>query len=399
MATTPLLEVGIALVALAAVGTIAYHFNQSVIPAYIASGILVGPYVPTNIMGISLQLVAETEFVNTVAELGIILLLFFLGLEFHVETLFSNTRQIAAIGGVDLAINGLVGIGIGLAFGYGPTGIVLIAGIVYISSSAIITKSLTDAGWLANPESEVILSTLVVEDIVIAVYLALLSALVIGGGTLEEATFTVLGSLGYLALLAAVAYAGTPYVERVFDSDADELFVLRILGVTVLLGAIALAIGVSEAVAAFFVGTAFNGSDLVERIEDLLTPLRDVFASVFFFSIGLTTDLRVVVGVALLVGVAVVLTTLSKFGSGYLSGRIYGLTERRSVRSGLGLVSRGEFSLIIATIATTSQIPQVRETIPAFAVGYVIMMSLLGALCIQHGTAITQLLVGHPQSA
>lgn len=389
MAATPLLEVGIALLALALVGAFARRLGQAVIPAYIAAGILVGPYVPTDVAGISLQLVAHTEFVSTIAELGIILLLFFLGLEFHVETLVSNTRRIVAVGGVDLAINGLIGVALGIAFGFGPTGILLIAGVVYISSSAIITKSLTDAGWLANPESEVILSTLVVEDIVIAVYLALVSALVIGGGTFEQATITVISSFAYLAVLAGIAYGGTTYVEQFFDVDVDELFVLRILGVTVLVGAIALAIGVSEAVAAFFVGTAFSGTDLVERIEHLITPLRDVFAAMFFFSIGLTTDLLLVAGVGILLGAAIVLTLVSKLASGYVSGRMYGLTDRRSVRVGLGLVARGEFSLIIATLAATSQIPAVRQIIPAFTVGYVLAMSLLGALCIQHGATIS----------
>lgn len=384
MAATPLLEVGIALIALAFVGALAHRFRQSVIPGYIAAGILVGPYVPTEFAGISLRLVGNSEFVTTVGELGIILLLFFLGLEFNVGTLLANKSRLAKVGGLDLALNAAAGVLIGYAFGFGPTGIILITGIVYISSSAIITKSLTDAGWLANPESDVILSTLVVEDIVIAVYLALVSALVLGGGTVAEAATTVGQAFVFLAALAAAAYLGTDYIERMFDVGPDELFVLRVVGVAVFVGGIALAIGVSEAVAAFFVGTAFSGTDLVERIEHLITPLRDIFAAVFFFSIGLATDLRLVAGVALLLLVAVVLTTGTKLLSGYASGRAYELSTRRSVRVGTGLVARGEFSLIIATLASTSTVPVIRDTIPAFAVGYVLVMSLLGTLLIEY---------------
>ncbi len=389
MAEPILFEIGIALLALTLVGALAERAGQSVIPTYIAAGILVGPYVPRGVAGFSLRLVSDSEFVNTVAELGIILLLFFLGLEFSVGTLLSNRTRLAKVGGIDLAVNGLVGVAIGLAFGFGPTGVVLVAGVVYISSSAIVTKSLTDAGWLANPESEVVLGTLVVEDIVIAVYLAIVSAVVVGGGTPGEAVTTVIQSFAFLAVLAGVAYFGAGYVARVYDTESDELFVLRVLGTVVFVGATALAIGVSEAVAAFFVGTAFHGSGIENRVEQLLAPVRDVFAALFFFSIGLATDLRVVVDVWLLVAVAAVATTATKLVSGYASGRVYGLSTRRSVRAGLGLVARGEFSLIIATLAATSAIPAVRESIPAFAVGYVLVMSLAGSLAVQYGTGLS----------
>lgn len=389
MAETVLIEVGIALLTLAVVGTVANAVGQSVIPAYIVAGILVGPYVPTDVAGISLQLVARGEFLSTIAELGVILLLFFLGLEFSVETLLTNRRRLAQVGGIDLAVNGFVGVALGVAFGYGLQGIILIAGIVYISSSAIITKALTEVGWLANPESDVILGTLVVEDIIIAVYLAVVSALVIGGDTPQEAVTAVSLSFLFLAGLAVTAYVGTHYVERVFSVRSDELFILQVVGVAVLIGAIALELGVSEAVAAFFVGTAFHGSALVERIERLVGPLKDVFAALFFFSIGVMTDLLVVADVWQLVVAAVLATTLVKFASGFASGRLYGLDPRRSGRVGLGLVPRGEFSLIIATLAVTSTIPAVRESIPAFAVGYVLVMSILGSLGIHHADGLT----------
>ncbi|WP_336035902.1 cation:proton antiporter [Halobacterium yunchengense] len=389
MADPLLFEVGVALVALAALGTVARWVDQPVIPAYIAAGVLVGPNVPTNVGGVSLQLVADSAVIGTVAEIGIVLLLFFLGLEFSVGTLVRNRGRLSTVGAVDLAVNGAVGVALGLAFGFGPVGVVLVAGVVYISSSAIVTKALTDAGWLANPESEVILGTLVVEDLVIAVYLAVVAALVGGGGDLASAATTAAQSFVFLGVLAAVAHYATDSVERVFATSVDELFVLRVVGVTVLVGGAALLVGASEAVAAFFVGTAFHGTDLAGRIEEQVVPLRDVFAAVFFFSVGLATDLTVVADVWPLLAAAVAATTLSKLSSGYLSGRVYGLDQRRSARVGLGLVARGEFSLIIATIAATSANPVVREAVPAFAVGYVFAMSFLGALAVQHGADLS----------
>jgi CPA2 family monovalent cation:H+ antiporter-2 len=389
MAESLLLEFGIALTVVAVLGAVARRFGQPVIPAYIAAGILVGPYAPTSVAGISLQLVSDSAVIETVAEVGIVLLLFFLGLEFDIGTLVRNRRRLSAVGGIDLAVNAAIGVGVALAFGFGPVGTLLVAGVVYISSSAIVTKSLTDAGWLANPESEVILGTLVVEDLVIAVYLAVVAAVVGGGGDVGGALVTVVQSFVFLTALAGAAHFGTQYVEAVFGADTDELFVLRVVGVAVLVGGVALAVGASEAVAAFFVGTAFSGTDLVDRIESLLVPHRDLFAALFFFSVGLGTDLLVVADVWLLVVVAVVATTAGKLASGYASGRVYGLDERRSARVGLGLVARGEFSLIIATLAASSANPTIRTVVPAFAVGYVIAMSFVGSLAVQYGAELS----------
>lgn len=392
MAETSLLEVGIALFSLAMVGAVARLLGQSVIPAYIITGILVGPYVPTNIGGLSLQLVAQGEFLTVIAELGIVFLLFFLGLEFSIGTLIRNRVRLTKVGGIDLVFNALVGIGLGLLFGFSLLTTVLLTGVVYISSSAIITKALTEAGWLANPESEVILGTLVVEDLVIAVYLAVVSALVVGGGSPEEIAITVAQSFVFLGALAAAAHYGTEYIDRGFSIESDELFILRIVGTTVLIGGAALSIGASEAVAAFFVGTAFHGTDLVERIEEQLSPLRDVFAALFFFSIGVATDLRVVADVGVLIAVAVVGTSLMKVASGFVSGYAYELNPRRSLRVGLGLVPRGEFSLIIAALAATSTLTEVQNVVPAFTVGYVLAMSIIGSLSIQYADPLAEAL-------
>jgi len=392
MAETTLLEVGIALASLAAVGTVARRLGQSVIPAYIVAGVLVGPYVPTRIGSLSLQLVTDGDFLTVVAELGIVFLLFFLGLEFSIETLVRNRRRLTKVGGIDFAVNCAVGAGIAVLFGFGPLTTLLLTGVVYISSSAIITKSLTEVGWLANPESEVILGTLVVEDLVIAVYLAVVAALLAGNGSPTAVAVTVAQSFAFLGALAVVAHYGTARVGQLFAVESDELFVLRVVGATVLVGGAALTIGASEAVAAFFVGTAFHGTDLVERLESELSPLRDVFAALFFFSIGVSTDLRVVADVAALIAVAVVATTLAKAASGAASGYVYGLSPRRAARVGIGLVPRGEFSLIVAALAATSTLPEVRNVVPAFTVGYVLAMSVVGSVAIQYADLITRAL-------
>lgn len=381
--TASIVEVGIALAAIALAGLAANRIGLSVIPAYIVAGILVGPEWPTALFGVSLQLVDHGEFIEVVAELGIVLLLFFLGLEFSVGQLLDDRRRITAAGSVDFLLNFGAGVALGLLFGRTPLETLLIAGVVYISSSAVVTKSIIDRGWVANPEAEPILGTLVFEDVVIAVYLALVVALLTGSGDFMGVALDVAQAFTFLGAVAAVAWYGTTHVERAFDLPNDELFLLHVLGATTLVAGAALVTGVSEAVAAFFVGTAFSQTRHTERIEDVVAPVRDLFAAVFFFAIGLTTDVTVLSGVAALLVVAVVLTTLAKLVSGTLGGRIYDLDTTRSLRTGIGLVPRAEFSLVIATLAVGAG-GGLAEVVPAFTVGYVLAMSILGTVMIQN---------------
>ena len=418
MATeTALVDVGILFAAVAFAGVLASRAGQSVIPFYITVGIVLGPNVlgelpalvgsevgigglsatvpAVNVAGVDViaavgsVALGETDFVVVGAEIGIVLLLFFLGLEFNLNRLLASKELIGKAGSVDLLVNFGVGFGFGhLVFG-DPLPAFLVAGIVYISSSAIITKSLIDLGWIANDESEPMLGTLVFEDLFIAVYLAVASALLLGAGGVGEAA----GGIGIaitfiLGLLAFVAY-GTRLLQRFLDTDTREFVVVRALGVTLLVAGVALALGVSEAVAAFFVGMAFSSTDHVDELEQLLEPLRDAFAAVFFFWIGLVTDPGLfTLPIVTTILAAALLTTPTKLVTGFLGGRIYGLDDRRSLRVGFGMTTRGEFSLIIASLALSGAgsaiAPATVQTIYAFTVGYVLVMSVLGTSLMQY---------------
>jgi len=384
MAEPLLLQAAIVIAALAVAGTLADRFGQSVIPAYILVGLVVGPNAP-RVQGLSLSLIENQEFIDLLAELGIVLLLFFLGLEFRIDQLVEARDRVAAAGALDAVVNLGAGAVLGLAFGFTLLETAFLAGIVYISSSAVITKSLIDLGWIADPESEAILGVLVFEDLLIAVYLALLAAVALGGGGLEGAAMDIAWAIGFLGALFLIARYGSRYVERFFETGSDELFLLRVLGATTLVASAALISGVSEAVAAFFVGTALGGTSHLERVERVLVPARDLFAAVFFFAIGLETDVAAIASVASILPLAVVVTTASKFASGYAGGRLYGLSERRSARVGTGLVARGEFSLVLAALAASVGTGALESVIPAFAVGYVLVMSVLGTILMRQG--------------
>lgn len=372
-----LLEAGVVFGAIALGGGVATRFDQSVIPAYILVGLFVGPFSPVE----ALSVVETQEFIDLLAELGVVLLLFFIGLEFNVGRLVESRDRMARAGVIDFAANFAAGGLVGLAIGLGPLGALLLAGVTYISSSAVVTKTLVDLGWIADPESEAILGVLVFEDVVIAVYLAVVSALLAGGG-LRSVLVSLAVAGAVIAGLLALATVGTSLLDRAFEVGSDELFVIRLLAAAVLVGGVAVALGVSEAVAAFFLGTAFAGTGHVQRIERVLVSERDIYASVFFFSIGLQTDPSTVANVLFPVLLLAAVTTATKFASGYAGGLAYGLPARRSVRVGLGLVARGEFSLVIAAIALGAGLPKVAS----IAVGYVLVMSVLGTLLMRYSS-------------
>jgi len=245
------------------------------------------------------------------------------------------------------------------------------------------------------------LGILVYEDLFIALYLAVLSAVLLGTGGLGEAAFDIGIAVGFILALLILVYYGTVFFQNILEVSSNEATVLRSVGVVVLVAGAALALGVSEAVAAFFIGMAFSSTDHVHDIEHLLESLRDVFAAVFFFWIGLETDPTLVAPVAVFLAVAVLVTAPTKFATAFYGARFYDLDPRRSTRTGLGMVTRGEFSLIIAAIAAGAggvfDVPLITETIPAFAVAYVLVMSILGTMLMQYSGRFERLVVSRSE--
>ncbi len=388
MAGLELFEVGVALAVVAAAGAAARYVGQSVIPFYIVAGMLSGQHVAGEL---GLPFVGQGEavfgFVELSAEIGIVMLLFFLGLEFSVTQLARNRRSIGRAGTLDL-LNLVVGVVLGYLFFHDVVAAVLVGGVVYISSSAIITKSLIDLGWIANDESEPILGILVYEDLFIALYLAFVSALLLGGAGVGDVAVSMAVAAAFVLGLVALVYRGTRLFQGLLDVDSDETKVLRAFAVTLVVAGAALSAGVSEAVAAFFVGMAFSSTDHVSEIEELLSPVRDIFAALFFFWIGLVTDPAVFPTVLAPLAAAVVVTAPVKFATAFRGAKEFGMGDRRSTRVGLAMVTRGEFSLVIAAVASGATgafaTEFVTETVPAFAVSYVLVMSVLGTSLMQY---------------
>ena len=396
-----LLVVGFIFLSVALAGAAARSVDQSVIPAYILAGVLLGPGVPRSIGPVPADIVSPSEFIDVFSELGIVILLFFLGLHIDVERMLARPRRILAVGTLDFLVTFTAGYALGVLFGFDTLGSLFLAGIVYISSSAVITKSLIETGWAVREESEPITSILVFEDLVIAVYLTLLGAVAFGtGGPANVAVNLATGFL-FLGAIAALGWLYSDHVEAAFAAESNELFLLRVVGVTTALAGVAHVLDVSAEVTALIVGASLGLTAHEGRIERLIKPVRDLFVAVFFFAIGLSVGLDSVFAQWELLLVALPLTVLGSLLSGVLSGWLYGLDDRRALRVGFGIVARGEFSLVLAALATNVGGGAFETVIPQFAVGYVLVMSVVGTLSMQHADRLIDAVrpgVGEPDT-
>jgi K+:H+ antiporter subunit KhtU len=361
-----LVELGVLVLGLAVLARLAVRVGISPIPLYLLAGLAFG-------QGGLVPLGLSEQFVQVGAELGVVLLLFMLGLEYSAAELRGALRAGLPAGAVDLVLNFIPGLAAGFLLGWGPVAAVLLGGVTYISSSGVIAKVLTDLERLGNRETPAVLSLLVIEDLVMAVYLPLVAVLLVGGGlgtgllSLAVAVVTVA-----VVLVAALRYGET--ISQVLFSDSDEVVLLTVFGVTMLIAGIAQQLQVSSAVGAFLVGIALSG-EIAHRARYLLGPLRDLFAAVFFVFFGLQVDpgtLPGVLGIALGLGLV---TGLTKLATGWWAATRARVGVRGRIRAGLTLTARGEFSIVIAGLGVSAG---VQSRLGPLAAAYVLLMAILG---------------------
>jgi monovalent cation:H+ antiporter-2, CPA2 family len=363
-----LLELGGVLLGLGISGQLARRLGLSPIPLYLLAGLAFG-------QGGLLPLVTTQEFIQIGAEIGVLLLLLLLGLEYSAAELLASLRVSAPAGLVDLVLNLTPGLAAGLLLGWGPLAAITLGGITYISSSGVIAKLLGDLGRLANRETPVVLSILVIEDLAMAAYLPVVTVLLAGGGLAGGLLPATLALAAVAAVLTAALRYGAALNRLVF-SPSDEVLLLKILGITFLVAGVAHGLQVSAAVGAFLVGIALSGP-AAAGARALLTPLRDLFAAVFFVFFGLQTDPGTIPSVALVaVGLALV-TALTKLATGWWAARRAGVATLGRFRAGAALVARGEFSIVIAGLAVTADLD---PALGPLAATYVLVLAALGPI-------------------
>jgi CPA2 family monovalent cation:H+ antiporter-2 len=363
-----LVELGLLVIGLALLARVAVRLGISPIPLYLVAGLAFGS-------GGLVPLGFSEEFVQAGSELGVVLLLFMLGLEYTAEELRGSLRAGLPAGALDFVLNFTPGLLAGLALGWGPVAAVLLGGVTYISSSGVIAKVLADLERLGNRETPTILSILVIEDLVMAVYLPLVAVLLVGGGLGSGLTSLGIAVATVIVVLAAALRYGEA-ISRFLTSRSNEVVLLTTLGLTLLVAGVAQRLQVSSAVGAFLVGIALHGN-LAERAGRLLGPLRDLFAAVFFVFFGLQivpSQLPPVLAVAI---VLALVTGLTKLATGWWGAARAGVGIKGRVRAGLTLTARGEFSIVIAGLGVSAG---VQPQLGSLAAAYVLLMAIAGPL-------------------
>jgi len=369
-----LVEVGGLLLVLSILGRLANRVGISPIPLYLIAGLFVGD-------GGLIPLRESLDFFHIGSEIGVVLLLVMLGLEYSPSELVKGMRQARLAGLWDGLLNALPGAAFALIMGWGWIAAVAFAGITWVTSSGVTAKILRDLRRLGNRETPTVLSILVIEDLAMAFYLPIVSAIVIGEAV-AQAAITVAIAVAAVLVILFIALRFGKLISRVFSIHHLESLLIGVLGLTMLVGGISAELKVSTAVGAFLVGIAITGQVAEEAVR-VLAPLRDLFATVFFVYFGIVTAPATLVPVLLPAIALAVVTMGTKVLTGYLAARSAGVGVPGRWRAGLELTPRGEFSIVIAGLAATGLqfgSPEIAQYILSTTTAYVLITIIAGPL-------------------
>ncbi len=360
------IELGGVAIGLAILARLASRWEFSSISLFLLAGLACGRggLVPLNL---------SRGFIQVGAEIGVLLLLFMLGLEYSGEDLQRNLRGGLSGIAIDFALNFPPGLITGRLLDWNWLASILLGGITFVSSSGIIARILHELGRTNAPETPTVLSILVLEDLVMAVYLPLTAVLIAGAGT-SRIAFSVGAAVAavLVALFLATRYGRT--LSTFAEHQSDEVILLTIFGTVLLVAGLAQRLQVSSAIGAFLVGIAVSGP-IAEKSHRLIAPLRDLFAATFFFFFGLEINPRSLGSTLLIALVLAAVTVLTKVLTGYWAARRSGGSGRARCRAGLTLVAHGEFSIVIAGLGAALE-----PELAALSATYVLLTALLGPI-------------------
>ena len=360
------IELGAAIVGLAVLARFANRLGFSAIPFYLVAGLAFGNggLAPLNV---------SENFIRVGADIGVLLLLFMLGLEYTGEELKRSLKSGLPAGAMDFALNFPPGVVAGFLLGWNALAAVLLGGVTYISSSGVVAKVLAELKRLNNPETPPVISVLVIEDLAMAVYLPLIAVLLAGGGP-WKITFSVAVAVVTVLVVLLVAVRYGRQISAFASHESDEVILLTIFGSVLLVAGVAERLQVSAAIAAFLVGISLSGS-IARQSHRLLAPLRDLFAATFFFFFGLEIDpatLPRAIPVAIALGL---LTAMTKILSGRWAAGRAGVDRRARLRAGMALIARGEFSIVIAGLGVS-----IEPRLGPLSAAYVLFLAVLGPI-------------------
>ncbi len=358
-------------------GLLGRLFRFPAILFYIISGIILG------------GLIHAEEAIEIFSEIGIVLLFFYLGLEFNLSRAFYTAKKIWSVGLLDLFFNFFLVFGLMILLGFDLFTSILAGGVAYASSSAITTKIIVDNHRIANPETELILGLMVFEDIAAPILLAVIAGMSSGNG------FTLI-TFGIIFLKIAAVFAfsiGVAYyfknkiawfIEKFIDED---IFTLFSLGGLIFFAGFTQFLGLSEALGAFLMGMIVSESGKSHEIEKVMFTIRDLAVAIFFFLFGAGIQFggeftqKMITALILMI----IISILGKFLTGFLGGLIYGLSKRKALETGFSIINRGEFSIVMSKFSPTLMVPLIGI--------YVLSMSFIGIIFAQFAPKLSNLII------
>jgi CPA2 family monovalent cation:H+ antiporter-2 len=360
------IEFGALIIGLAVLSRISRHWSFSSIPLYLIAGLMCGD-------GSLIPLNLSKNFIQAGAEMGVLLLLFMLGLEYSGEQLKQNLKSGVPAVALDFLLNFPPGLLAGLLLGWKPIAAVLLGGVTFVSSSSIIARLLAESGRMKNPETPIVLSILVLEDLVMAVFLPVM-AVFIAGGTPSRIAISLAFAILSTTLVFFVAIRYGRFFNDLLAHQSDETILLSVFGSVLLVSGLVERLHISAAIGAFLVGIAVSGP-IAEQSHRLLSPLHDLLAAIFFFFFGLEIDPRSLPPVLLVALALVAITTATKILTGYGASHGFPLCRRTRIRTGLTLIAHGEFSIVIAGLGVA-----IEPRLGPLAAAYVLLMAIGGPI-------------------
>lgn len=385
------LEVGLALGLIAAAVLTAAKLGLSNIPFLIVIGMLVGPHAP-EIGVLDFRFIESGSLISFMGRVGVLFLLFYLGLESNLTRLIKAGSSILTGGTIYVGINFTIGFLYAYLMGFEITEMLVMAGITTISSSAIVAKILFDYRRTANAETGLILGITMFEDVFLAVYLSLISGIVLSGASSFSGVLLSGGiALGFIVGLIVIGRWATPLLNRLFSISSNEIFILIVFASLFLLAGIGETIHVAESIGALLLGLILGETEHSERMEKLVVPFRDFFGAIFFFAFGLSIDPFSLGGAAWMAIGAAMLSIAGVTVAGLIVGNRSGLSAVGSMNTGFTLLARGEFSIIIVNLALAGGLAAVLQP---FAALYVLVLASIAPLLAKESENIYNLFSG-----
>ena len=406
-----IIEIGIAVLLVASVGLLANRLKFSVIPFFIVIGMVLGnqsypKFVADYMANLNnenltsavdsvwsfLTFTESKPFIDFMGRLGVLFLLFYLGLEFSVGRLIKSGKSIVAGGSIYVVLNFFSGLLVGWMMNLPFKEMMVLCGIMTSSSTAIVAKVLTDLKRTANPETEVIMGMIMFDDLFIAMHISFLSGLILtGGGSFWTVAGTSLLALGFILSFLILGRKLVPFIDKLLQEKSSELFILIIFSLLFVIAGFSETIHVAEAIGALMAGLVFADSKYLKKIEGMVLPFKDFFGAMFFFSFGLSIDMYSLGGAVGWATFAAAITIVGNVASGYFASRFSGLKPKNSVDIGFTLSARGEFSIIMANIGKAGKLLPV---IQSFVVVYVLILSIISPLLTKESRNIWNKLAG-----